>query len=627
MDLFKKIVVFLQTEKEKNKNNISDTNVEMLKISDNLEKLSLIQKDLEDDITKVDTEKLGEILKSLQIDSISEDELKEFDSVKKIVKFLYDPQLPNVGIKKAKLSFINELKTKFKMLIKDFNDKNEQLQALLFSHREKIEKNDFYLHMLEDNDFYKNSSIDDLNSFFDFLENTPMSKKFVLEVIAYITINRLKNEELFINVEDVQDEISKNAEKVIGNEIEEEKKVDISLLTDEEKKLIEHIKLLFEENGVTDVEELFELVKNGFDGYGLDERYEHYLTDGKMEWLIVAADFYSNLLPNINENKDDVLRILRFVIETSDKIERDKIAEGKRIQKAISEFKETVELVNDLLNELYSNSNVIYGGLSEGEKETINNFVAEINGLISDATGQIEKNTIGVVELEKTNLKLIKLMAKYDEFIKGRRMSSEVANVYNLKTAKTLVLLLKDNDNNFVPVSNIEKEFLQDKNDVMYDELQKAIIKISGTGMSDNRRVFKSSEVTYNDDHGRERSLKDFFGFDVDRIRSVNRGRTGYVIVPVHEANRQKLTQVYGDDIFYQNFNSIVLIVGSIFCSSDHGEYKTFKKIIKDNLNYVEYILNLFKDPNSNVEKLVEVIEESAKECKKISSGHVRGGK
>ena len=50
MDLFKKIVVFLQTEKEKNKNNISDTNVEMLKISDNLEKLSLIQKDLEDDI-------------------------------------------------------------------------------------------------------------------------------------------------------------------------------------------------------------------------------------------------------------------------------------------------------------------------------------------------------------------------------------------------------------------------------------------------------------------------------------------------------------------------------------------------------------------------------------------------
>lgn len=188
-------------------------------------------------------------------------------------------------------------------------------------------------------------------------------------------------------------------------------------------------------------------------------------------------------------------------------------------------------------------------------------------------------------------------------------------------------MLLRDNEGYFVPEEEINKELTQDKRNIRDSELQKAIIDMSGKGMCDNRRVFKSSEVTYTAQNRKERSLKEYFGFDVDRIRFTDEGRTGYVIVPVHEINRRKLMDRYGSDIFYHNYNSIILIVGSIFCASTHDEYKAFKKLIEDNYDYVRNIINLFKNPDANIEDLTSIIEESAKECKKISSNYGRGGR
>ena len=99
MDLFKKIIDFIQSEKGKIQ--IENINVEMLNISNNLEKLSLALKEIEKDITKANVHQLREMLNEFEYDFISEDDLLEIASIKKIVKFLYDPQLPNVGIKKA----------------------------------------------------------------------------------------------------------------------------------------------------------------------------------------------------------------------------------------------------------------------------------------------------------------------------------------------------------------------------------------------------------------------------------------------------------------------------------------------------------------------------------------------
>lgn len=631
MDLFKKIIEFIRSEKEKIQ--IENINVEMVNISNNLEKLSLALKEVEEDITKANVYKLREILNEFEYDFISEDDLAEISSIKKIIKFLYDPQLPNVGIKKAKLNFISEFQNKFRLKIEELNSRYKQLESLLSSNKDDILKLDSYIHMLENGESYKNCSIDELNELFDYVENSSVSRKLVLEFISYITINRLKNDELLIDVDDVsqvndvEEEISKNAEKIIGKEKKEKIKIDLSFLSEKERELLTQIENLFKENGISNVEEWYDIVKNSIEGFGLEERYEHYFNNGEIEWLLVAADYYSKLLPNIKEHKEEVIGIISFVISSNDKINRDKLIESEKREKALKEFKENVSMVEDLLSEIYTNANAFYGDLSDSETDIINDFVTELNSLSSSTSDKIANNDISVKELEIINLKLIKLMAKYDEFAKSRRTAFQYSDAYNLKTAKTLILLLKDKDNNFVPVSEIEKEILQDKNTVMNDELQKAIVKISGTGMSDNRRVFKTSEITYVDDKEKEHSLKDLFGFDVDRIRNVGRGRTGYVIVPVHEVNRKKLTEVYGDNIFYQNYNSIILIVSSIFCSSDHAEYKEFKKNVSDNLDYIKYIIDLFKDPNSSVEKMMGVIEESAIECKKISSGYVRGGK
>ena len=643
MDLFEKVIDFLKTEKEKIKNNINDTSVEILKASDGLEKLYLLQQAIDEDIIMLDTVKLGEILKLLKIESITEEELKEFDSIKKIAKFLYDPKLPNVGVKKNKLNFINNFKNKFKLMIKEVENKIEQMQISLDYYKDVVDKMELYQEMLRDVDFYNKMSFDDLNAFFDFLESASISKSLVFDIISSVTINKLKRQETLVidkegdlisdevNIEEdidkFEEEIDSNAEKIIGERKQEEKNVDLSFLTEEEHKLLDRIEILFKENGALEFKDYIDLVKGGFDGYQIDGRKEHYFMNGKIEWILVAADYYSNLLPNIASHKDEVLSIIRFIVAENDKIVSNAQIEKQDLHKVISRFKENVLLSNEIISNYSTNPEEFCFGLSSGDVGVVKNLVLELEILSNDTMERIENNDINLKDLENVNLRLIKLMAKINEITRLKNNEKNNDSVYDLETAKTLVLLLKDNEGNFVPISEIDEEILQDKNTVMRDELQRAIVKMSSFGMSDNRRIFKSSEITYTADNGKEHSLKDVFGFGADRIRASDQGRTGYVIVPVHEVNREKLTRVYGNNIFYQNYNSIILIVGSIFCSSAHSEYKVFKRIISEHEDYIKYVLNLFKDPNSSVEELMNVIEESAKECKKISSGHIRGGK
>ena len=69
------------------------------------------------------------------------------------------------------------------------------------------------------------------------------------------------------------------------------------------------------------------------------------------------------------------------------------------------------------------------------------------------------------------------------------------------------------------------------------------------------------------------------------------------------------------------------MIVDSIFCAATHDDYKPLKKLIEDNYGYICNIIDLFKNPDANIDDLMNVIEESAKECKKISSDYGRGGR
>ena len=638
MTLFKKIIEILQNEKAKSKNNINGVNEEILNLSVYLEELSSIISLFDTDITLINIDKISEILLSLNNNSISSNELQELEETKKIVKFLYNPQLPNVGIKKGKLTFINDIKLKLKSIYDEIFVIIEKNNVVLNENRTYMDRLDFYLNMLKKREFQNEMSVEEFNQFFDFLEELSVPKDIIFDAVSAILVGKLRKQESLYKQEtkdilsdnNIEDEIDKNGDKIIVVEEKKIDNIDLSSLTAEENELLKELEKLITENNANYSDEFLNFIREIFEGLNIEERQEFYFNNGVLDWDTIAADYNANLLPNIVYSKEEVLNIVRFIIDSNKKSKVEEFVALDKLDVEIKKFEENYQLVNEIVEQFYKNPSEFCLGFDNEDVEKINNLIVKLNMLAKNTIMNVDTRNIKGVELEVVNLRLVSLMAEFNDIVSKKSVSDDVEEYndsYDVSKTKTLILLLKDSNGNFVPVEQIKNEVFQDKSEVLEAELCKAISMIANKGMSDNKKKSHASHVDKKSSSGDDILFKDYFGFNFDRIRFTDRGRTGYVIVPVADANRKKLVSVYGENIFYQNYNSLVLLVSSIFCSANHSEYSEFKDLIGENYYYIDYILNLFKNPDSSIDELMQVIDESAFECKKISSTYGSRGK
>lgn len=394
-------------------------------------------------------------------------------------------------------------------------------------------------------------------------------------------------------------------------------------LTLEEKKLLNLVEKLINRQKLIDLDVMTEIVRESFADFNINERRKSYITEGKLDWTIIYADYYENLLPNIIRNKQEVLEILRLIIQLNDEYVRKNEFELKELYNQKTLFFKKYKLFVEIFSEYQDKRQNFLSGLSEADYQNILHILFLLKSIVETTATRISENDISSEELKNINLKITNMVNQLNRMKKGtgKQKITEIIETYSLDNAKTLILLLGNDKGNFVPINDINKDLTIEQ--IRKHELQRAIIKISNVGMCDNKRKFKSSIITYTDSTGKEYSLRKNFGFEVDRIRFSDFGRTGYVIVPVHEENRKKLIEIYGKNIF-TNYNSIILIIGSIKCSANHLEYTQFKKIIDENLEYINNIINLFKNPNSNIKDLINIIEDSAKACKMFCTENIK---
>lgn len=642
MDLFREIYDFLLLEKNNINQKINNINSEIAKLSNNIRQLSLISKEICNDIEKVDAESLYMIISQIDSNLITVDDLKRIDEIKKVAKFIYNPQIPYLGVKKEMLDYLNKFSKKIDSLILGYDQRIKLLNASLETYKNNIFNIDNYLVILSDQENIFDISYDQFNMLFDFLDNLSISKVKLFDFISFVIIGKLKKQEeleiqrsieLENNIEEVSKKIDENSEKIIGvkKEKKKSKDIDLSKLNVDERVLLEQLETIFKEKNIQTSSGFNLLIENYFsDGINFDERMECYMVGDNLDWDTFFADYYTNLLPNIGIYKDIILEIVKKVIEQYNVEKRDNTSELEILSFEIRRFRDINSATKNILSEYYENMKELTLNLSSDEFLIISDIISEINRLLEDTISMIESNSIKSEELIKVNSKLDELLDKYKMIvnIKSRNESDvELGNAYKLETTKTMLLLLKNKDNEFVPISEINKENDIEKNNVMSFELQKAIVKISGAGMSDSKKRFRSSHVVKTTRTGKEIDLEKHFGFDVDRIRFSEDGRTGYVIVPVCENNRKKLVNIYGQNIFFQNYNSIIMIVSSIKVSADHYEYEHFKELISENIDYIDYVLKLFSNPNADINEMSSIIEESALECKELSSSYQRGGK
>lgn len=627
MDVFNKLVNSFKLEQEKLNNNIENKKVDLSLLAEKLKCLSLLEKQLEDDIVNFDVDMLKRTLEELDITIISDLDLKTITGIKKLTPFLFDPNILNVGVKKEKLFFIKNLKFKMAKIRSDVENKIENINNEISSNYDIYNKFEYYQTKLND-EFYLVMSVEELNGLFDFLEGTNIDKRLILDFIYNVNIKRLSveeklnkntDEEVMLESENVWKNIDNNANEIFGdlNSSRKNDSIDLSFLSEEEKKLIFQIETLILEQGKNISDNLNSFIKDFFLGISLDERIESYLCEDGLDWSMIAADYRINLFSNIVNNKQEVFKIINYVI-----------TENKKINDLKKEYNENLSDAKDLLEYLKSIS-------LNGELFAVNNeYYNLIYNYIYELDKIVQGNDLNYLNMKSNNTILLKLLndsknlvERLNEISKSSFDKDDDNSLYDLGTAKTICLLLKDDVGNYVPYREIDKEENNIKNNTMKNELKKVVYKISSMGMYDNRRRFNTSHVTDVKSSGKENLLSSTFGFDIDRIRCTNDGRTCYIPVPVCEENRKKIISMYGDDVFYKNYNSIILIVSTIFCSAGHNEYNSFQALISENQDYINYIVDLFKNPNANVSELQAVIEESANVLSRDNSENKIGGR
>jgi len=196
--------------------------------------------------------------------------------------------------------------------------------------------------------------------------------------------------------------------------------------------------------------------------------------------------------------------------------------------------------------------------------------------------------------------------------------------VLDYDKTKNLILLLKESDDSFRVLNDIDNENSKNILNVKEYEFHKALQTFATYTLENRKRVLQASQIDYTTSSSKEKTIEETYGFDAERIRFSENGRTGYVLIPVHEENRKKLRNIYGKNIF-ENFGSIPMIINVICCGASHNEYEHFVKPIKDNVEQIRNVISLFTNPNTDINKLTEIIEESMEICKEyISRGQGR---
>ena len=672
-----KLREYINLQLEKINDDISKIEIEEQNKQNNLEKLLSVITSLETDLETVDLNLLSNILSVFEVDSSIKNDLHKLEEVLKLNKFLINPQIPNMGVKKDILNFLDSFKKKLKGIYNSYSVKNFGKRHFNQINLLKLQKKySQYLGLFNEERFTKTLPLDEINSFFDFLENSSIDKEVILNLIteySKFSINYFNNhidqymDAISTEVNDKAIEIFEKLEGELTYENVQEVEQDISVsLTDEEQEIMAKINGLINKHRNKSTGIGFEIVSGLFSDLSLDDRII-YVEEDHLNWDLILADFDLNLFGNISTNKYEVFLIFKYIIAENEKMlqkqeqrelelsrKKQETEEGKEIylnlrNKAFEILEESKELLYQF-NEKYNIDvdkyyKLCYSMFSNEEYDQIKQMFPHIDAPIEEilllfSVKELENylHTFESVDFDMLDLSeliddLSSYIAKYNDCKVVFDANSHTKdpgefvfskNTFDLDKVKNLILLLKDSNGSFIPLNDINNENMNGAKKNKEYELKKALSTFVTRDMSLRKKELKARLLTCTANNGEDITIKEKYGIDGERIRFSEYGRTGYILIPVCEENRKKLIDIYGNNIF-QKFNSIIMIVGTIDCDASHNAYDGLTEDIANNLSYILNVLKVFNDPTIDVSILTNIIEESMNSCKEyVYEGEAR---
>ena len=666
MNNLKTLKEYINSQINRINNQIEKYRLEDTKYQQNIKELSSIIKIIETDVTKIDIDKLQEKLSLFETPNEVEYDLNKLKEAISLYKFLIDPRIPNQGVKQDILNFVQSLKNKLNNYLQSYSIKGTSQRHYSPKHLLELEKTYAeYLSVFSDEGFIKILSQEKMNEFFDFLENSDLDRNTVLELVTnytkYIVNNSRKRKQLQVDI--VEKKTDENAGKLLEElknsieievveeiqetPIQEEQTPTITLeLTEEEQEIKEKVTQIINEHRNELSKVGAEIAVQLFNKFTLDIRESLYLKNNSIDWDFVVADYDINLVKNLATRKEEVLEIFKFIVQKNDEfLEKQKQQEEKK-NTFLELIKELEIILDDNESILYDFSqkqpnvqnlyNMTYEKIKQGNIEEAKNIAPhlKIEEIAIVCILKDMKEYWDIIELEKEEIDhlgfdsviedLEDYINKFNEYDKQLEESESIVEIQeesissrmlNYDSTKNLILLCKNGNDKFCPLEGINNENLQDIQNIREHEFLKALQCFATRDLENRKKELKARKLKKFISKKKEKYIEEIYGISAERLRFSEKGRTGYVLVPVHEENRKKLRNIYGDNIF-SPFNSIPMIVGSIFCRANHEDYNELTDNIKDNIDYIRNIINLFGNPNTDINKLTNIIEESMSECR-----------
>lgn len=568
-----------------------------------------------------------------------------------------DPQIIEANkYYKIILEKLNNLLKTLEIQVYKLKRKSEESQALI-----SVYEN--YLTLFDTNGIKKNLELEELNAFFEFLKNSTLDKEVILNLITEFSkfnivcqVNKQKLKissiirEIDIKASEVTKEISEEVPQTA--ELKSEGEIFQGNLTQEEERIFNKIKVIISElKGVTGDSSLLELLDGEFTINGRKEIYE---VAGQDKWKLIYDDITQNLLPNLGSNKESILAIFEYIINTyTGKKEKQPespnldikyddilLKEETRINKYLELSKKSRFIYESYDEDKQKLIDIAYSYLQKGDEIGLKSLQLDISltdivfmknldkmkSLISDwkmLIGLTDKEIIsyGIDEykesIKETSDSIVSILnnldGDYEKIKSDGVVKTPEEPVVNSSDQENYVIFL--NDENGVPIvfDTIKKISANDN----LGDICRSINNIVNVNYFEFMEKYTTSTV---------KPIRDPQMYKVRRGKS----RVAFIQVPISSKNREKISKKFENN---KRFN-LVLVVDFGFKYSDsknQSVYDEFNRIYDINIKQIIQMFNLFgKDFNDQsfeeAQKMLLDGIETVKEIEKISKSREKKG-
>ena len=568
-----------------------------------------------------------------------------------------DPQIIEAN-KYYKIIFekLNNLLKTLEIQVYKLKRKREESQALI-----SVYEN--YLTLFDTNGIKKNLELEELNAFFEFLKNSTLDKEVILNLITEFSkfnivcqVNKQKLKissiirEIDIKASEVTKEISEEVPQTA--ELKSEGEIFQGNLTPEEERILNKIKVIISElKGVTGDSSLLELLDGEFTINGRKEIYE---VAGQDKWKLIYDDITQNLLPNLGSNKESILAIFEYIINTyTGKKEKQPespnldikyddilLKEETRINKYLELSKKSRFIYESYDEDKQKLIDIAYSYLQKGDEIGLKSLQLDISltdivfmknldkmkSLISDwkmLIGLTDKEIIsyGMDEykesIKETSDSIVSILnnldGDYEKIKSDGVVKTPEEPVVNSNDQENYVIFL--NDENGVPIvfDTIKKISANDN----LGDICRSINNIVNVNYFEFMEKYTTSTV---------KPIRDPQMYKIRRGKS----RVAFIQVPISSKNREKISKKFENN---KRFN-LVLVVDFGFKYSDsknQSVYDEFNRIYDINIKQIIQMFNLFgKDFNDQsfeeAQKMLLDGIETVKEIEKVSKSREKKG-